>query len=294
MTAALRQRAAFARDLVRQAAETARAHFGAADLVVHDKGPNDLVTAADFAIEEDIRGAIGEAFPHDGICGEELGGAAAPVGFTWLIDPIDGTVNYARGIGYFCVSIALLRDGMPVGGWICDPLRDELFHADETGKAFLGDRPIRCAATGALTSAVVGLGFSGRHDEGVAADVVAALTHAHADYRRLGAGALCLAHVAAGRLDAYVEPHMNPWDAVGGLYIAACAGAGTLDYVAAGGLARGAPVFAAAPEIALELLAELPAPFSGAPLHLDNDSRSAGFAATEVVATPTISGRRLR
>jgi myo-inositol-1(or 4)-monophosphatase len=96
----------------------------------------------------------------------------------------------------------------------------------------------------------------------------------------LGAGALCLAHVAAGRLDAYVEPHMNPWDAVGGLYIAACAGAVTLDYLAAGGLRNGAPVFAASPSIATELLGLLPEPFSGTPLHRENDLRSAGEAAT--------------
>jgi myo-inositol-1(or 4)-monophosphatase len=294
MNAALKTRVAFAHDLIRQAADAARAHFGAADLIVHDKGPNDLVTAADFAIEEDMRRSIGAAFPQDGICGEEFGGAAAGSGFVWLIDPIDGTVNYARGIGYFCNSIALVSDGRPVAAWIFDPLRDELFWADGDGNAFLGDRRLRCAATASLTSAVIGLGFSDRHDRTLAATIVGALTDAGTDYRRLGAGALCLAHVAAGRLDAYVEPHMNPWDGVGGLYIAACAGAGTLDYVAAGGLAKGAPVFAAAPDIALELLAQLPAPFSGAPLHLDNDSRSAGLAATEVVATPTIRGRRLR
>ncbi len=293
MSLALDQRMDFAQQAVRQAAGTALARFRAPDLVIRSKGPNDLVTAADFEIEDALRGAIGASFPHDRICGEELGGAASSSGFAWLIDPIDGTVNFAHGIGYFCVSVALLLDGSPVAAWIVDPLRNELFWADPTGRAFLGDAPIRCAASSKLNDAIVGLGFSHRHDDGIAAAIIDSLTTASADYRRLGAGALCLAHVAAGRLDAYIEPHMNPWDAVGGLYVAACAGATVLDYSGNGGLTHGAAVFAAAPGIAFELLALLPAPFSSAPLHLDNDSRSAGFAATEV-ATSTTSGKRLR
>lgn len=280
MTAALDARIGLAHAIVREAAQTARARFGALDLVIRSKGPNDLVTAADFEIEKALRHAIAAAFPDDRICGEELGGAAVAHGFAWLIDPVDGTVNFAREIGYFCVSVALLADGAPVAAWICDPLRDELFWADPTGHAFLGDRRLHAATARQLGETVVGVGFSHRHDDGVAAATIAALTAAGADWRRLGAGALCLSHVAAGRLDAYVEPHMNPWDAVGGLYIARCAGATVLDYWTNGGLAHGAPVFAAAAGIAHELLACLPAPFSGAPLHLDNDPRSAGLAAT--------------
>jgi len=223
------------------------------------------VTEADFAIERMVRSSIGSAFPDDLFIGEEFGGESSATGFTWLIDPVDGTVNFARGIGYFCVSLALLEAGRPVAAWILDPAQDELFWAGPDGRAYLGTRPIRCASQNALGETVIALGFSGRHDQNLASTVVGGLLSAGAEFRRLGAGALCLAHVAAGRLDAYLEPHMSPWDAIGGLYVAACAGATTQDYFAAGGLAHGAPVFAAAPVIAERLLDLLPAPFSGTP-----------------------------
>jgi myo-inositol-1(or 4)-monophosphatase len=208
---------------------------------------------------------VREAFPEDRFVGEEYGGTAAATGYTWLIDPIDGTVNFARKLSYFCVSLALLQDLRPVAAWILDPVLGELFWADPAGRAWLGERQLRCTQQADFHEAVIALGFSPRHDQSLGGIIVGRLFQAGAEHRRLGAGALCLAHVAAGRLDAYCEPHMSPWDAVGGLYIAACAGAATLDYVGVGGLQAGAPVFAAAPALSDRLLALLPAPFSGRP-----------------------------
>ncbi|KAA0691991.1 inositol monophosphatase [Neorhizobium sp. P12A] len=268
------------RNVVERASAMALDYYSAARLAVEDKGPGDVVTEADFAIERAAREAVVTAFPEDRFVGEEFGGDATDEGFSWLIDPIDGTVNFARRIGYFCVSLALLQDGRPIAAWIYDPASKELFWAGPDGCALLGEEPLRCATEANFASTIIGLGFSTRHDKALHATVTANIIAAGADYRRLGAGALCLAHVAAGRLDAYVEPHMNPWDAVGGLYIAACAGAVTLDYLAAGGLRNGAPVFAASPSIATQLLGLLPEPFSGTPLHRENDLRSAGEAAT--------------
>lgn len=262
--------------LVRQAGVIAAAAFADPDLFVESKGPGDLVSAADRAIEQLATEIIGTAFPDDGFIGEEFGGTASDSGFTWLIDPIDGTVNFARKLGYYCVSLALLDHGVPVAAWVLDPERNELFHAGADGVCSLNGLPIRCATVSDFPEAVIGLGFSPRHDASLQGRVVEGLTRAGAEHRRLGAGALCLAHVAAGRLDAYVEPHMNPWDAVGGLYLAACAGAVTGDYLGIGGIATGAPVYASAPGISDQLLATLPAPFSGTPLHRQNEQRSAG------------------
>lgn len=260
-------RIAAGRKIVENAGATALSYFRASQLATNSKGPGDVVTEADFAIERIVRETITAAFPEDRFIGEEFGGDASPDGFTWLIDPVDGTVNFARHIGYFCVSLALLKAGRTIAAWIFDPVLHELFWADPDGAAYLDDKPIRCATESDFTSAVIGLGFSTRHDKSLYATITGNIILAGGEYRRLGAGALCLAHVAAGRLDAYVEPHMNAWDAVGGLYIAACAGALTLDYLSADGLKRGAPVFAASPVIADKLLGLLPEPFSGTPLH---------------------------
>ncbi len=274
--------------LLADAGEAARRAYVDDALKTTSKGPGDLVSETDFAIEQIVRDAIDREFPGDGIIGEEFGGTRGPAGFTWLIDPIDGTVNFARRLGYFCISIALLEEDRPVAAWILDPLRGELFHAGPDRIATLNGAPIRCATEADLGEAVIGLGFSPRHDSELNGGIVAAITKAGAEHRRLGAGALCLAHVAAGRLDAYVEPHMNPWDAVGGLYLAACAGAVTGDYIAMDGLNHGAPVYAAAPPISSQLLAVLPALISDTPLHRENEPRSAGEVASDRMPFPNV------
>jgi myo-inositol-1(or 4)-monophosphatase len=157
---------------------------------------------------------------------------------------------------------------------------DELFWADPDGVARLGKRVLACRHEPDFREAVIGIGFSPRHDQALGGLIVARLFAAGTENRRLGAGALSLAHVAAGRLDAYCEPHMNPWDAIGGMYIAACAGAVTNDYFVAGGLATGAPAFAASPETADKLLALLPAPFSTMPINRQSSQRSTEPTAT--------------
>ncbi len=273
-------RLALAATLIADAGQVALAAYSAPSIETSSKGVGDLVSETDFAIERSMRAAIGDAFPEDGIIGEEFGGGAAATGHTWLIDPIDGTVNFARRLGYFCVSLALLAEGRPVAAWIFDPLQNELFEAGPDGVVRVNGVAVQCSKEGDIREAVVGLGFSSRHHPRLAAEVVGGITAAGAEHRRLGAGALCLAHVAAGRLDAYFEPHMNPWDAIGGLYLAACAGAVTSDYFGAGGLGAGAPAYAAAPSLSQQLLAAFPAPYSGTPLHRENEPRSAGNVAS--------------
>jgi myo-inositol-1(or 4)-monophosphatase len=262
--------------LVQEAGLLAAAAFANANLAIESKGPGDLVSEADFAIERLAQSMIGGSFPEDGFVGEEFGGEASVRGYTWLVDPIDGTVNFARKLGYYCVSLALLEDGEPIAAWVLDPERGELFHAGPDRVAMLNGSSICCSTVTNFRDSVIGLGFSPRHERALPGSVIDGLAQAGAEHRRLGAGALCLAHVAAGRLDAYVEPHMNPWDAVGGLYLAACAGADTGDYLGSGGMTTGAPVLAIAPGISEQLLAALPAPLSGTPLHRQNEQRSAG------------------
>ncbi len=253
--------------MIAAAAELVRAGYADPALEVESKAPGDLVSATDFAVERLLRAEIAAAFPTDRIVGEELGGAHAGEGCSWLIDPVDGTVNFTRRLGYCCISLALLDGDRTVAAWVHDPVQGELFHAGPDGVARVNGAPIAASAETDICEAVVGLGFSPRHGELSAAAIVGAVIGTGAEFRRLGAGALCLAHVAAGRLEAYVEPHMNPWDAVAGLYLAACAGAVTADYVGQGGLTRGGVVYAAAQGISPTLLAAMPGPLSGTPLH---------------------------
>ncbi len=267
MMQAYDRRLALGRAMALDAASFARSRFRDPTLEILEKAPNDIVTEVDTAIETDLRRRIKDAFPGDAVFGEELGldsrGSSVETGWIWLIDPIDGTANFATGLAYYCVSLALISEGQPRAAWICDPEADELFAATD-GKAFDGaDCELVVTGRQNLSGAVVGLGFSERHPSSLNGSVVSEMVSAGIEYRRLGSGALSLAHVAAGRLDGYFEPHMNPWDAVGGLYIAACAGAKTLDYVGQDGLRRGAPAFAATAAIAEPLLNLMPPQFEG-------------------------------
>lgn len=268
MTGVLGPRLALGERLIAQAmAEAADAFRTPGAAAARTKTPGDLVTEADLRIEALLRRGIAAAFPADAILAEESGGALGASGAGWLIDPIDGTVNFARGIRYFCVSLALVTNGAVAAAWVADPLAGEVFFAGPAPGAFRNGEPLPRlgAPREAGAPVVVGMGFSPRHPGALAGRIPQDLADAGYETRRLGAGALCLAHVAAGRLDAYAEPHMNPWDGAGGLYIARSAGAVTLDYARDGGLHHGGPVFAAAPEFADRLLGLLPAPFSGVP-----------------------------
>lgn len=218
-------RLALADRLVRAAGDIARRVLDAPRMSISAKGAGDVVSEADLAIEGMVRREVAQHFPEDALLGEEGGGSGARNGFTWLVDPIDGTVNYTRRLGYFCVSLCLLEDGRPIAAWILDPVQAELFHAGPDRVMLVNGNPVGCSEQSDIREAVFGLGFSPRHAPERVEQIVAAVRRSGAEHRRLGAGALCLAHVAAGRLEGYLEPHMNPWDAVGGLYLAACAGA---------------------------------------------------------------------
>ncbi|MCS6758615.1 MAG: inositol monophosphatase, partial [Candidatus Devosia euplotis] len=127
MTNPTSRRLELAHKLMQQAGALALAAFNGPSLDVQSKGPGDVVTETDFAIERLAHEAVAAAFPEDGFIGEEFGGGSLETGLTWVIDPIDGAVNFTRTLPYFCVALALLKDGAPIVAWTLDPLRDELF-----------------------------------------------------------------------------------------------------------------------------------------------------------------------
>ncbi|HXX51905.1 MAG TPA: inositol monophosphatase family protein [Xanthobacteraceae bacterium] len=188
-------------------------------LQVSVKGPRNFVTAADRRAEAILREELAKARPDYGFLGEE-GGAheGADKAHRWIVDPLDGTTNFLHGIPHFAVSIALERNGTIVAGLVYNPANDEMFVAERGKGAFLDDKRIRVAARERLADAVVacGLPHYGRGDLALARNEIAAAQQHFAGLRRYGAAALDLAWVAAGRLDAYWERDLSPWDVAAG------------------------------------------------------------------------------
>ena len=189
-------------------------------LQVSVKGPRNFVSAADRRAEETLRAELLKARPDYGFLGEE-GGAHAGTDQTqrWIVDPLDGTTNFLHGIPHFAVSIALERSGSIVAGVVYNPANDELFVAERGKGAYFNDRRIRVAARRNLAEAVVacGLPHYGRGgDLALARAEIAAAQQHFAGLRRYGAATLDLAWVAAGRLDAYWERDLSPWDLAAG------------------------------------------------------------------------------
>lgn len=223
--------------------------------------PTDVVTAADRAAEALIVDGLRRRRPHDGILGEEGAADEGSSGVRWVVDPIDGTVNYLYGLPQWGVSIGVEVDGAAVAGVVFDPPKDELFTAVRGGGSAVNGRPLRCTAAAELSQALVATGFAyDARRRAAQASVLPRLIPTVRDIRRVGAGALDLCAVAAGRVDAYFELGLSPWDLSAGGLIATEAGArlGGLQGAPAGG----AMVIAAAPGVfdALhDLLVELDA-----------------------------------
>lgn len=194
--------------------------------------PVDVVTAADKETEAHIRAAIAAARPDDGFFGEESGAERGSSGLTWIVDPIDGTVNYLYGIPHYAVSIAVV-EGEPdpltwtaLAGCVMNPATGEVYTATLGGGAFLGDREIRVAPEVELAQALVATGFA--YDSAMRlrqGATVATLLGDVRDIRRMGTASLDLCAVATGRVNAYFERTLSPWDHAAGALIAREAGA---------------------------------------------------------------------
>jgi myo-inositol-1(or 4)-monophosphatase len=258
MTAAeVDQRARFARSLAREAGALARRYFlRELAFSAEAKGPQDWVSAADHEVEALIRAQLKDAFPSDSMLGEEGGTAdGGELGANaWIVDPIDGTINFVHGVRYWCVSIAFVVDGERRIGVVYDPSLDELFWAVRDGGAFRDDSPIRASSCLRVEESLLCAGYVPRHSLDECLQLERRLHEAGAAVKDMGAGALMLAHVAAGRFDAFIEPHMHPWDALAGLLLVEESGGRIYPYPGAGGLAAGGAVLAAAPGIFDELL----------------------------------------
>jgi len=200
----------------------------------------DVVTDADRASERLIHDRILAARPGDGFLGEEGASVASSTGVTWVVDPIDGTVNFLYDLPQYAISIAASLDGEPVVGVVLDVAKGELFTATRGGGAFLeGERGRRLSVRPVppLAESLVLTGFN--YDRDVRAGqarAMAVLLPEVRDIRRLGSAALDLCAIAAGRADAYVEEGLNPWDGAAGGLVATEAGARLQVLTGAGGL----------------------------------------------------------
>ncbi|ADB32825.1 inositol monophosphatase [Kribbella flavida DSM 17836] len=186
----------------------------------------DIVTAVDRESEELIRARVLQARPDDSFLGEEGDDIFGSSGVRWVVDPIDGTVNYLYDIPTYAVSIAVEQDGRTVAGVVVDAPKGEVFTATLGGGAFLDGKPIRVSECTDLDRALVGTGFG--YDPArrqVQAGVVEQLITQVRDIRRIGVGAIDLCYVGCGRLDAVYERGLNPWDYGAGALVAAEAGA---------------------------------------------------------------------
>jgi myo-inositol-1(or 4)-monophosphatase len=191
------------------------------------KGPGNFVSAADHRAEAILREELAKARPGYGFLGEEGGlVAGSDKTHTWIVDPLDGTTNFLHGIPQFCISIGLERQGTMIAGVIYNPIVDELFTAERGKGAFLNDQRLRVAARRDLTEAVFacGLPHRGRGDLALFRSEFEAIQDKVAGLRRFGAAALDLAWVAAGRVDAYWERDISPWDIAAGLLLVREAG----------------------------------------------------------------------
>jgi myo-inositol-1(or 4)-monophosphatase len=225
--------------------------------------PTDVVTASDTAAERLIRTQLRAARPDDAILGEEGGHSNGDSGVVWIVDPIDGTVNYLYGIQQYAVSIAVEIGGVVEGGVVHNPASDETWTAVRGVGAWLNDRPIHVTECADLSQALVGTGFSyDQQRRAHQARVLADLLPRVRDIRRMGAAALDLVAVASSRLDAYFEHGIQRWDYAAGALIAAEAGAVVRDpHSYSQGDPDGADmVFAAAPGVAEDLLVFLAQP----------------------------------
>lgn len=246
-----------ARSLIAEAAalaSTFRADL--ARLPVEQKSHGqDLVSAADRAVEDLIREGLAATFPDDGFLGEENGLKGGSSGFTWVVDPIDGTSCFLHGLTDWCVSIALVKHGETELGLILHPANGDLFVAARGRGAFLNGKPMRVDKEGAVENRLVGIGANLRIPSTAISGFIDRLLASGGMFYRNGSGALMLAHVACGRLIAYYEPAMNSWDCLAGLCLIREAGGWTEAFDASqAGLQACGMAMGGAPQVRSELL----------------------------------------
>jgi myo-inositol-1(or 4)-monophosphatase len=201
-----------------------RQNFGTA-LNVNELQAHDIKLELDVKSQELITGMVLKEFPDHAIYGEEGIAGNQESAFHWIIDPIDGTVNYFYGIPHFCISIALRQDTEIILGVIYDPIRDELWQVRKGGPALLNGKPLAVSQRGSIGEAILSVGFSKTKstiDTGM--PLFQDLVYRARKCRLMGSAALDLAYVASGRLDAYIEQSVSLWDIAAGVMLVEAAG----------------------------------------------------------------------
>jgi myo-inositol-1(or 4)-monophosphatase len=257
--AELARRRDVAAAIAREAASRAASLRDTGGGVARMKGAQDFLTEADGATERFIRGRLEEHFPGEAILGEEMGGAVNGGGPLWVLDPIDGTANFARGGDRWCVSVGMVLEGRAVLGVIARHAPAELFAAARGCGATLNGVPIHAAGTTDIARAIIEIGWSARRPFAGYTGMVSRAMALGIGTRCGGSGALGIVEVACGRLDGYLELHINAWDTSAALAIAREAGCWTSDHDSGAWLERGNPIGVAASALAptvARLLAE--------------------------------------
>lgn len=214
-------------DAVTRAGAIQRAAVGGS-FQIHKKGVIDLVTEVDLAIERMIRALIAERHPGHDVLAEEFGGPTGPdrSRYCWIVDPLDGTTNFAHGVPLFCCTVAVEVDGRLEAGAIFDPMREELFTAERGKGAYLNGARIQVSETATLIDALLVTGFPYAVEERMRelVGLFAAFLREARAVRRLGSAALDIAYVAAGRMDGFWEQGLNAWDIAAGVLLVQEAG----------------------------------------------------------------------
>jgi len=237
-------------------------------LQVSIKGPGEFVSTADLKAERTLKNELTRARPGYGLLFEESGeSTGSDSHHRWIVDPLDGTTNFLHGIPHFAISIGLERDGEIVAGIVYEPTRDEMFWAEKGAGAYLNDRRLRVSARRQLGEALIGTGipFYGRGDHPRYIATLAAVMGATSGVRRLGAAALDLAYVAAGRYDGFWETGLFPWDLAAGLLLVREAGGFVSDLAGGQTMMQSGDVLAANDRLHLPLAALIRQALRGQP-----------------------------
>jgi len=241
-----------AQGLAAEAGRIALDYFGRKEsLGITMKGAQDWLTVADGAVEDFLRARLSELFPGDTVIGEEGGGEASDA--VWILDPIDGTANFAHGDRNWCISIGFLLNRQPTIGIVAAPSLGELYVAQRGQGATLNGQKIAVSGADDIRRAAVELGWSPRIPSQRYLDMIGRGYAAGCSIKRLGSGTLGLCNVASGRTEGYAELHINAWDVAAGIVIVGEAGGWVSDFFAGDGLSKGNPILCCTPALASQL-----------------------------------------
>jgi myo-inositol-1(or 4)-monophosphatase len=249
---ALERRYHLAREVAEQAAARGLTFYRQRrELMVEYKAGDeqDVVSIADRELEDFIRSSLLQAFPEDGLLGEEGGSEGLDAPFVWVIDPIDGTAPFLNGLHTWCVSIGLMHQGEPCAGVIADPNHGEVFHGARGLGAWVNDEPLHASTARHVREGLTGVGTFHPQGKEHFMPFLQGLLDEGGMFIRNGSGALMTAYVAAGRLIGYYETRLKSWDCLAGLVLVAEAGGRSNDFLRGDGLLEGNPYLVAGADV---------------------------------------------